>query len=704
MNIDDFLADIVPWDELPPAQKAEFSAEFPSNTEYSWNAETLHYHADFHVRWRGPEHLNFYRELLRDMRQRLQVYPYHLARPFAMHSLANPFEYYVEMLCDALRVTKSYEEFPNFTAADVLRVIGIHRNNYLEALHKCQERGAAAKISRAIRGLLPATPQPVPIEFWWTVYPIVNNIGVLRKAGSRHELEALQQLYKAYSSKAPTCAGMFDRACLESLYCAGVIGLEIPVEDDDSFEEPPEAITNFGAAATSCYFEEATQNVLNRIKSGMTVCDLAEVLDLPFEVLVDALSLLCRLGFTDRIEREEKMIHGGRDVAKANHICKQPPCSSECPFQNASQSKEAYQGMWHNSWLWHTLYYEESEHPAISCTSRSAQSLETARSEADDGLQVALLLEAELVDKLAQREGIKRGEDACFKEDDISMLLKDKADCPELTLVRAAVKKLLEHHKVEIKALPSETLGAGLILGQVNQTPIAFMPLPSFESSLYQMFKMNQSQLSLPTLLIQAGSVLDKLPEVLTAAEYAIYTDLHDIEIVESWELLIKLQEMLPERAVFVAALPELKVCGSPRLKVTKVALPLSTYGITNTLLASFLRDLNSYEPLEYAVGTLSVLHTTCKGAESVLTDKPCCPQNFYLLAQSPGLPLADSLVTNAILNNLTDQEWFKFSHLHPASEAHMREVGKFRESLKQLDTSSPVWFSGAALCNIRLN
>jgi hypothetical protein len=670
MSIDDYLADIVQWEDLAPAVKAEFSFEFPSNSAYCWQEETLHYHADFHVRWRGVEHLNFYKDLLRDMRQRLQVYPYHLAFPFAMNGLASPFEYYVEMVCDALRVQKAYEEFPNFTAADVLRVVGIHRNNYLEALQKCQERGAAAKISRAIRTLLPSTPQPVPIEFWWTVYPIVNNIGALRKAGSRHELEGLQQLYKAYSAKTPTNAGMFDRSCLESLHCAGMIGLEIPVEEDDSFEEPPEAITNFGAAASSCYFDEAMQNVLNRIKGDLTVSDLAEILDLPFEVLVDALSLLCRLGFTDRIEQEDKMIHG----------------------------------LWHDSWLRHTLCYEESEQLAPSCTSRSVQSQETARSEAEDALQVTLALGACLFDKLTLRQGVRREEEACFKEEDLNCLLKDRGDFPELKPVQAALRKLLEHHKVEIRALPGYAEGAGLLLGQQGQAAIAFVPLPCFESSLYQMFKMSQCQLSLPTLLVQAGSVLEKLPEVLTAAEYAVYTEAHAPEVVESWEVLIKLQALLPAASVYIAALPQFKGCDSPRLKTVKVALPLSTYGITNTHLASFLRDLNAYEPLEYAVGSLTILYTPCKSARQVLTETPCCPQKFYLLAQSPGLPLDDPALANSILSNLCDQEWFKFSHLHPASEAHNHEVKQFRESLKALNTSAPVWFSGTALCNIRLD
>lgn len=71
----------------------------------------------------------------------MQLYPYHLCRQLTLNGIPGPFEYYVEMLCDALRVEKPYEEIPMFTSADILRLLGIQRNSYLEILDKCKKRG-----------------------------------------------------------------------------------------------------------------------------------------------------------------------------------------------------------------------------------------------------------------------------------------------------------------------------------------------------------------------------------------------------------------------------------------------------------------------------------------------------------------------------------------------------------------------------------
>ena len=119
------------------------------------------YHAENHIRWKGLEYIDFYRDLVRYLRLKLEIFPYHLCRYL---NFTSPFDYYIEMLCDLLRTQKGYENIPTFTASDILRVIGIHRNSYTELLTKCKEKGWVSKISRAIRNMLPKCPLSIPVE------------------------------------------------------------------------------------------------------------------------------------------------------------------------------------------------------------------------------------------------------------------------------------------------------------------------------------------------------------------------------------------------------------------------------------------------------------------------------------------------------------------------------------------------------------
>ena len=42
-----------------------------------------------------------------------------------------PFIYYIGILADNLNTEKSYDQLPNFTAADILRLTEIGRNQYI---------------------------------------------------------------------------------------------------------------------------------------------------------------------------------------------------------------------------------------------------------------------------------------------------------------------------------------------------------------------------------------------------------------------------------------------------------------------------------------------------------------------------------------------------------------------------------------------
>ena len=96
----------------------------------------------------------------------------------------SPFAYYRKMLCAHLEAEKSYDQLPNFTAADVLRLTGIGRNEYIDLLNQSRSKKS---ITNSISGILfrktsisrlksgnngvelPSQPIDFELESWWMV-------------------------------------------------------------------------------------------------------------------------------------------------------------------------------------------------------------------------------------------------------------------------------------------------------------------------------------------------------------------------------------------------------------------------------------------------------------------------------------------------------------------------------------------------------
>ena len=78
------------------------------------------------------------------------------------------------MLTDHLATETSYDQLPNFTAADILRLTGIGRNQYISLLHQTHPKSS---LSRKIFGRaslaykLPHYQKRVQMEDWWMIMP-----------------------------------------------------------------------------------------------------------------------------------------------------------------------------------------------------------------------------------------------------------------------------------------------------------------------------------------------------------------------------------------------------------------------------------------------------------------------------------------------------------------------------------------------------
>ncbi|MEW5307280.1 MAG: hypothetical protein WDW36_009687 [Sanguina aurantia] len=124
----------------------------------------------------------YYEELAKLYRTWMRLFPYHLGDYLCRVMRVSPFKYYCEMVLALMREEKSYASLPNFTAADILRVLGIGRNQYISIMNAC--KGSRNAIWRGVglggklgvsRELLPAEPLSVRMEGWWHV--MVVNLG-----------------------------------------------------------------------------------------------------------------------------------------------------------------------------------------------------------------------------------------------------------------------------------------------------------------------------------------------------------------------------------------------------------------------------------------------------------------------------------------------------------------------------------------------
>jgi len=68
-----------------------------------------------HVR---KDEQKYYEELIAYSKEKLMLFPYHLADRIVRGLRITPFQYYLSMLVSIMEQEKSYDSLPNFTAAD----------------------------------------------------------------------------------------------------------------------------------------------------------------------------------------------------------------------------------------------------------------------------------------------------------------------------------------------------------------------------------------------------------------------------------------------------------------------------------------------------------------------------------------------------------------------------------------------------------
>ncbi|CAK0785595.1 hypothetical protein CVIRNUC_008805 [Coccomyxa viridis] len=256
----------------------------------------------------------YYEDLLRFYRYNYRLFPYHLADYACRVLRVTPFRYYIDLLFLVMREEKSYDQIPNFTAADIVRLVGIGRNEYIATMNKCKAKKLLWRVNRSIvKEHLPTEQLETEKQDWWIAH--VVNIGEV-------EYRNLAEKELALCTRAAMPPGLklkdADMDMVEALHKKGILYLEVPIRPDDHVAIPP--LEGFVSNRDSERNEDRADPleiilyaVFVATSARASVGELADILQVELPKLQAAISIACRLGFAKRLPNPIED-EGGVDV------------------------------------------------------------------------------------------------------------------------------------------------------------------------------------------------------------------------------------------------------------------------------------------------------------------------------------------------------------------------------------------------------
>ncbi|KAL1516826.1 hypothetical protein ABEB36_000676 [Hypothenemus hampei] len=298
-EVEDQIRRNIPWSRLPTHIKQIL------NNSRKYEKYIINFSIQNQLRYRGNlvrhilrDEKSYYERLVAFSKERLMLFPYHLADMIVKGLRITPFNYYISMVERLMHAEKSYDTLPNFTAADCLRLLGIGRNEYIEIMNKSKSNRSRLFAKRNEKGLLPQVPVNVHIEPWWRV-----EVGLVLeedvKVVTKEELQVIDKLIDLGSQN----AGDLDYYVVLSLYKRGLVYLDVPITAVDRVHVPP--LQGFVMnRVLGDYFETLLYKIFVSIDEFTTVGELANVLEVDIELVKQAVSLYCRLQFAKKINSE----------------------------------------------------------------------------------------------------------------------------------------------------------------------------------------------------------------------------------------------------------------------------------------------------------------------------------------------------------------------------------------------------------------
>ncbi|CAH1963919.1 unnamed protein product [Acanthoscelides obtectus] len=301
-EVEDNIRKNVTWAHLPAHLK-----QILGNSSKEYDRYVVNFSIKNQLRYRGNlvrhvfrDEKRYYEHIIGYSREKLMLFPYHLADMVVKGLRMTPFNYYILVVEKLMLAEKSYDTLPNFTAADCLRLLGIGRNEYIELMNKSRSNRGRLFGRKNVRILLPRVPCDIHIEPWWRV-----EIGLVLeedvKMVNEEELALLDKLIDYGSQN----AGDLDYHVVLSLYKKGLIYLDVPITGADRVQVPP--LQGFVMnRILGDYFETLLYKIFVSIDEHTTVGELASVLEVETELVKQAVSLYCRLQFARKLNQDEQ--------------------------------------------------------------------------------------------------------------------------------------------------------------------------------------------------------------------------------------------------------------------------------------------------------------------------------------------------------------------------------------------------------------
>ncbi len=231
------------------------------------------------------------------------LYPYHLSDIIIRGFRITPFNYYLDMMANLMQSEKSYDTLPNFTAFDCVRLLGIGRNQYIDIMNKYRSssnntfRSLGFTKRKPIKTHLPTQPMEISIDPWWMI-----NVGCITDDDVKLLTNDEKYLIDyCIDMNKPVEAGQFNFECVHSLYKKGLIYLDVPLKESDFVEVPP--LEGFVMnRIIGDYFETLLYKLFVSIDDRTSLGELASLLQIDIDSVLNAVSLYCRLAFAIKKE------------------------------------------------------------------------------------------------------------------------------------------------------------------------------------------------------------------------------------------------------------------------------------------------------------------------------------------------------------------------------------------------------------------
>ncbi|XP_027201912.2 protein FAM91A1 [Dermatophagoides pteronyssinus] len=297
MDIEYYIVKNIAWNKLP----AEVQSLIDNSDEYAkkikeYSVVNQLKYKDNLIRQVEKNQRAYHEQLLRYSREHYMLFPYHLSEYIINGMRITPFQYYQAILIRMIEQEKNYDTLPNFTAADCFRLMGIGRNQYIDIINQYKSsKKFLGMIKKPIKELLPTKPvENLNIDFWWTIRPGYISEDDIKSMVTVEEKTVIDIIVNDLSKPFP--AGNFPYEIILNLYIKGLIYFDIIIQDDDLIYIPP--LEGFVMnRTTGDYFEKLLYKIFVSIDEKTTIFELSEVLKIDLNLVKNAISMYCRLGF-----------------------------------------------------------------------------------------------------------------------------------------------------------------------------------------------------------------------------------------------------------------------------------------------------------------------------------------------------------------------------------------------------------------------